>query len=684
MNRAPISYTPIAEPARDVLHGIEVVDPFRWLEDQNSPATRSFIRKEQQIYREYLGGNRELRGRIERRVTEFLTVATVELPISDHRGGLLYLKRKAKDEQKAIHHRNGADFERILISVAMLRKDDDTSLSILQVSPDGRYLVFGIRTGGEDAQEIGIYDLIEDRFLPDRLPRGLYRGLVFDGDQKGFYHAHEETAGRYQFRRAVRRHEFGSDPSNDREIFHAGEGPGIRLFVRASEDASSLGYLIVSLESIPKTRFLIQAFPLSVPPREIVQVTDPRFGICFWSDTVEASTTYQAQRGRIVRFSLDHPEPRAWTDLIPETGESLDSWQRWGTSRVIHYDTGRCKLTRIYSEVGRLLRTIEYPASGTTTLGRVDGCAHRMFYAHSDVAKPPEIYALDLQTGESCVWWQQLSPIGQQSPTIEGFTYRSKDGNEIPITIIQRGDTNGARPVLLSAYGGGGVSNTPRFSVLLSILLEAGFTCAVAHVRGGGEGGDEWHRAAWRQHKQTSVDDLVAAAVWLVENKYTTPGRLGVAGQSHGALLTLCAITQQPQRFRAAIALGPLADLTRFHLFGVARGFVAELGSPEDPAEFSALFRLSPYHNVRRDMSYPAVLIVSGDCDKRCDSLHARKMIARLREATPQNSPILLDYVGHRGHKPVLPLSERIRSLSDRLTFLIAELGAYLPREVPL
>jgi prolyl oligopeptidase len=176
------------------------------------------------------------------------------------------------------------------------------------------------------------------------------------------------------------------------------------------------------------------------------------------------------------------------------------------------------------------------------------------------------------------------------------------------------------------------------------------------------------------------VDDLIAAAEWLVESGYTTPRLLGIAGQSAGALLALCAITQRPALFRAAMALGPLADLTRFHLFGVARGFVPELGSPDDPDEFAALHQLSPYHRIRPENAYPAVLIISGDCDKRCDAMHARKMIARLKTSKAQVHPILLDYTAVRGHKPVLPLTERIRALTNRLTFLIAEL-TNLPQE---
>jgi prolyl oligopeptidase len=663
-----------------MLHGIAVEDPFRWLEDQDSPETRAFLHAEEQNYRGFLDQHRELSSRIGRRVSELLTAPTVDLPVPDHRGGLIYLKRETEQEQKAIYCQDQTSSETLLIHSSMLGRDAYTSLAIVQVSPDGRYLVFGIRTGGEDVQEIGIYDLSRRQILRDRLPHGYCRGVVFDNDAGGFYYVHEEASGRYQLRHAVRWHEFDDDQSDDREIYHAGDGSVIRLILRQAEDGSALGYLIFSLESVSRTRFLIHKFPLNKPPQEVVDLHDVRFGMRFWSNSIEAITDYAAPLGRIVRFPLGRSEPQQWIDIIPETAECLSSWEPWGGSRLIHYTTGSRAFTKVYSGSGMLTRTIEYPASGTSTLGQLDASNNRFYYSHSDINKPPEIYAVDLIGGEHRLWWQQPNSICKETLESESQTYASRDGREIRMTLIHPRGAEGVRPVLLSAYGGGGVSSTPKFSALLSILVESGFTCATAHVRGGGEGGLQWHLAARKQLKQTSVDDLLYAARWLIASGYTTAEHLGVAGQSNGALLTLCAITQQPELFRAALALGPISDLTRFQLFGVARGFVAELGSPDDPDEFAALYRLSPYHHVSREAEYPAVLIVSGDRDKRCDSLHARKMVAQLRAASSQRNPTLLDYTETRGHKPVLPLAERIRALTNRLTFLIAELEIELPK----
>lgn len=675
MNSALSSHSPAAEPLREIIHGIEVEDPFRWLEDQEAPATRSFIHSEQNIYRAYLDRHSDLWTNIQRRVRELLTVETVDLPISDHQGGLVYLKRNAEEEQKAIYLRDRAHVEQRLLSVDALGKDSFTSLSIIQVSPDGHYLIFGIRTGGEDVQEIGIYDLLELHLLTDRLPRGFYRGLVFDSTQTGFFYSHEEASGIYQLRRSVRRHRFGDDQRDDTEVFYSGDGLGLRLLVQGADDASALGYLIISLDSVPRTRFLIHSVPFDKPPLQIVDLRGANFAPRFSASTIDAITTLNAPLGRVVRFSREQPNPKNWDSLIAEADGRLCGWEKWRLSTVVHFTIGRRKITRIYSETGTLVRTVEYPESGTSIFGQLDTYADRLFYSHSDTLVPPTIYAVDLNTGEHHLWWRQSITVAPRGLLVEEYTYPSKDGVAIPLTVIHPSRCASQHQTLLSAYGGGGTSATPRFSVLTTVLIEAGFTCAIAHIRGGGEGGLEWHLAAQKTHKQKSVDDLIYAAQWLIEHGHTTQDNLGIAGQSNGGLLVLCALTQRPELFRAALALGPLADLTRFHLFGVGRGLVAEIGSPDDPKEFAVLYRLSPYHHIWQGARYPALLVVSGDRDKRCDSLHARKMIARLREASSPRYPILLDYTEMRGHKPVLPLSERIRALTDRLTFLISELG---------
>jgi prolyl oligopeptidase len=674
LNRDPLH----CETSFDVSDGPD--DPHRWLEDQDSPATREFIIREQRVYREYLDRHSDIANRIEPRVTELLTVETVDLPVSDRRGGQIYLKREAHQEQKSIY-RTVNGIEELLVSVEILGCSPFTSLDIIQVSAEGHFLAFGIRTGGEDAQEVGVYDFRAGQLFSDRLPRGLYRGLVFDPGGTGFFYVHEEAEGPYQQRHAVRRHKFGDVAAQDIEVFYAGNGLQMRLVLQGAEDGSALGYHIASLESVPQTRFLVHELPLKEPPRELFKLTGAGFGVRFSSHTLKAITTYGAPNGRLVQISPEHPEPDSWRDLVAETDFQLYRWEPWGDLLVLHYMEGAQKLTRVLAKSGEIVRTIEYPTSGTTMVGQLDTLGRRLFYSHSDVAKTPAIYSADLNTAVHTQWWRQPGPTPKVRVQTERNVYRSKDGVEIPITLIHPVGPAIPRPMILSAYGGGGVSVTAQFSPFIMVLLEEGLTVAIAHVRGGGEGGLAWRQAGWKHRKQTSVDDLIAGAEWLVEQGLTTSDRLGIAGQSAGGLLVLAALTQKPQMCGAVLALGPLADLTRFHLFGVGRGFIAEFGSPESPEEFAALYRLSPYHHVRPGEVYPPVLIISGDRDKRCDGLHARKMIARLRSVKFPRRPILLDYTEMRGHKPVLPLSERIRGLTNRLTFLVAELCGMSARE---
>jgi prolyl oligopeptidase len=664
------------EASIDILHGIMISDQFRWLEDRDALETRTFIAGEKEIYEGYLSSKRDVGDRVLGRVKELLTVPTVEVPISDRCGGLLYLKRSGTNEQKSVCHCDRSGIETEILSPHSHNGTFFESVSILEVSPTGRFAALGIRTGGEDVQEVRMFDLHEHRLLPDRIPKGFYRGIVFDEKGDCFYYAHEDEDGRYQARRAIRKHQMGSSSASDEEVFCAGESSNIRLVLFPADDSLSLGYLVVTLDSVRQSEFFIQRLPLSHPPLRVLEFSNAVLSPKFSGDVVEVGIADTTLPGRIVRIHLNAPAPENWEEIVPAIdGEQMLFWDRWNDNVVVHHTAGARLCTRIFSASRTLSRSISYSPTGTTIVGRVDPDRGCLFYSYSDIDVPPSVYYVDLSNGEHHLWWRQ--PISGKDLAFwtEQRTYRSVDGTNIPLTLIHPNHVTGIRPVLLSAYGGGGLSATTKYSALLTVLVENGFTCATAHVRGGGDGGVSWHQAALRGRKQVAVDDLTSAASWLIEQGYTSAAHLGVAGQSHGAFLSLCALTQRPDLFRAVLSLGPIADLTRFHRFGVARGAIAEFGDPDQASDFGALLQLSPYHRVREGTDYPAVLIISGDKDKRCDSLHSRKMIARLRGASVGARPILLDYTEARGHKPVMPLSERIRALTNRLTFLVGELN---------
>jgi prolyl oligopeptidase len=292
------------------------------------------------------------------------------------------------------------------------------------------------------------------------------------------------------------------------------------------------------------------------------------------------------------------------------------------------------------------------------------------------MTEPFEVYCFDAHEEKTSIWKTNNIPANPSHIAVEEFVYPSKDGTLIPLLLAARKDLirSNSLPTFLTGYGGFGSCVVPRFTGFATFLMEQGFLFAVPALRGGSELGGQWHMAGKREHRQNSFDDFIAAAEWLVSQGLSEPGRIAIGGGSNAGLLVGVAITQRPDLFRAAICLGPLLDMTRYHLFDFAAGWADEYGSPDDERDFHCLLSYSPYHRVQDGADYPAVLVISGDADTRCNPMHARKMAARLQAANRSERPVLLDYKPAWGHTPVQPLSVKTESLTDRLAFICHEL----------
>jgi prolyl oligopeptidase len=275
------------------------------------------------------------------------------------------------------------------------------------------------------------------------------------------------------------------------------------------------------------------------------------------------------------------------------------------------------------------------------------------------------------------VWSRKKTAFEPNSKEVTQVWYPSKDGTLIPMFLLGKKGLLKRRncPVILTAYGGFGKSVTPQFSVFATFLVERGCSFAVANIRGGSELGEQWHEDGKRHNRQNSIDDFIAAAEWLISRGYTSPQKLAIAGGSNGGLLVAAALTQRADLFRAVVCLGPVTDMLAYHRFAFADLWIDEYGTAENSEDFPHLYSYSPYQHVQKGVEYPAVLLVSGDADTRCNPMHARKMTARLQGATASDRPILLGYSPSRGHMPVLPLKDRIEGLTDRLAFLCDQLG---------
>jgi prolyl oligopeptidase len=307
-----------------------------------------------------------------------------------------------------------------------------------------------------------------------------------------------------------------------------------------------------------------------------------------------------------------------------------------------------------------------------------------LFFSHQSFSESPSILEYCATTNSYLPWSKQKGPENDHRHHVQRVSYPSKDGTPIPIWLVARDPfkANECRPTILTGYGGFGTPMTPRFSVLVSVMLELGCVFALPNLRGGSEFGREWHEAARRRKRQVAFDDFIAAAEWLCGQGITQPDRLAIFGGSNSGLLVAAAMTQRPDLFRAVLSIAPILDMIRYERFGDARKWREEYGTIENADDFHALYAYSPYHHVSEDVNYPSTLFVSGDKDTQCDPAHVRKTAARLQNRSLQTNPILVDYSIERGHTPALPLSVRIEALTRRIAFLCHELGIAIPARI--
>jgi prolyl oligopeptidase len=661
------------EPVTEVLHGISVTDPYRWLEDQDSPRTRQWIAEQRQFARACLD---HLPGRdcIRQRIREFLAVETYD---SLQKAGNRYFfrKRLADQEQPCICMREGADGEdQLLVDPAEHGTGKYTAVKPLRVSEDGRLLLFEVKEGGERTGTFKLFEIGSKRTLPDVLPRGYLRGFAFAPDGKSFCYVHEQIDEKEPYRRAAFGHVLGTKFSEDQELFFAGEGEKLRLCLMA--DATRIGFFVYRFLEKTRTDFYLQPWEGVIAPEHIFRDADYSFGPLFFRGRILAITNRNAPNLRIVELRLRPGAEPEWIDLIPESDSRILQWAVAGDRIVILCGKEMDRQIRVFDLAGR--KTDDVAVNPEETF-RISGAApesDEVFLERESFTEPVRIVRCSPVKKECALWAKKTIPANVPAVSHAQVWYPSKDGTSIPMYLVGRKEVlaGGCHPAIMTSYGGYGISMTPQFSVFVALLIERGCLFALPNIRGGSEFGAAWHEAAKRRNRQTAYDDFLSAAEWLIQSGRTAAAKLAIFGGSNSGLLVGAAITQRPEIFRAAVCMVPMLDMLRYHLFDNAHVWSEEFGTAEDREDFEVLRRYSPYHQVHDGVAYPATMIVSGDADRNCNPMHARKMTARLQAANSSGLPIFLDYSPHRGHSPVLPLSERVEALTDRMAFLCEQL----------
>lgn len=674
LNASPVTQI---ESVIDVLHGMEISDPYRWLEDQNSARTREWIDDQADYTRAYFESIPR-RSIIRRRVETLL--ASKEVVSDAWNVGDYYFFRKPqhREEQPAIVVRKGLFGEdSVLVDPSNRDTAGHTAVSILSISDDARFMAYAVRCGGTDHSMLEILDLERQIVLPDRLPEGFLSGFAFAPHASGFFYSHRELHDAHPNYRAVFWHRFGTKQQQDEEVFIAGEQSNLFVGVLCSAEAALLLYPVHISGRDCQTSVYVQPLDRSSRPRLLLPGVEGLFAPFFVKGQLFAYTDYQAPNGRVVRIDIASPDRGNWHDVVSETDRRIQQFA------VADNDVFVTRASQFMTNLETFdLANAQQKQTVASICGSVDlltrtTASPMLFYSVTTLTQPASVYCYKSRSQTNITWNGAKTLLDlSHEVSLEQVVFRSRDNTEVPLLLASRKDQRdaGSRPTFLTGYGGFGSCVTPRFTAFAAFLIEQGFLFAVPALRGGAELGEQWHQAGKREHRQNSFDDFIAAAEWLIEHKRADPGRIAIGGGSNAGLLVGAAITQRPDLFRAAICLGPLLDMVRFHLFDFASGWSDEYGSPDDEQDCKYLLNYSPYHRVRNGIAYPAVLLISGDADTRCNPMHARKMTARLQAATTSDRPILLDYKTEWGHTPVQPLSARIEALTDRLAFICHEL----------
>ncbi len=656
----------------DTLHGNVITDNYRWLEDQESPATREWIEKQNEYTHSFIG---DLPGR--EKMVERLTglMKTDRIGIPRERGGKYFLSRRAADqEQFIIYMREGLDGEdQVLIDPHPLSEDNSVSVNILDISRDGKFLAYGVREGGADEVTVRLFDVDEREDLEDELPSGLYFGISIAHDNSGFYYSRHNimTGSRVYF------HKMGTPVEKDREIFGEGFGPQAGIGAGITDDGRYLTIVVFHGSAGQKSEIYYRDLKTDGPVTPLVNDIDARFSPNYGEGELFLETNWKAPRGRVLRVDMENPGRENWEEVISETESVIDGFSLAGGKMCVKYLEDVVSKVRIYEPDGEFVREISFPTLGTVSgiMGRWS--SEEAFFVFTSFHVPTTIYRYDVKSGKKSVWAKLDVPVDSDKMEVKQVWFESKDGTRVPMFVVHaKGlELDGDNPLLMTGYGGFNASLTPGFRATGVMWTGYGGVFAVPNLRGGGEFGEEWHRAGMFANKQNTFDDFIAAAEWLIDNGYTSSDRLAIMGGSNGGLLVGAAMTQRPGLFKAVVCTYPLLDMLRYHKFLLGRFWVSEYGSADDPDQFKYIYDYSPYHNVEKGEEYPATLFVTGDSDTRVAPLHARKMTAKLQWANASDNPIMLLYDTKAGHSGGTPLSKQIEDTADEMMFVMWQLG---------
>ena len=663
------------------LHGHEVADPYRWLEDPGSAETEAWSKAQDELFREYLDG-RPGRDAVADGLTRLLQAGLVTVPLL--RGELAFFERRAGDqEHPVLTVRDPDGSERALVDPAALADDDTITLDGWVPSLEGDRLAYWLSRGGDEEASLWVLDVASGEPVEGPIERTRYCPLAWLPGGEAYYYGRRLAPdavpeGEAAFHRRVWHHRVGADPDGDVLVFGEGRDKTEYHSLHVSRDGR---WLVVGAAAgtAPRNDLYLADLAAGGQLRPIQEGLDAETDGGVRTDgRLWLRTNLNAPRFRVVVADPERPEPAGWREVVGESDAVIDGFTLTDDAVVVASTRHAVGRVAVHDRANGAPRAeVALPGHGSVlgVSARPEG-GDQAWIGYTDWTTPPRVYRYQVASGALELWMD--APGRADTPPIVARqdTYQSKDGTEVRMFVLHRAGlaADGARPTILYGYGGFNIALTPTYSPAAAVWVERGGVYAIANLRGGSEAGEAWHRAGMREHKQNVFDDFAAAAEHLVAGGWTTPERLAVTGGSNGGLLVGATLTQRPELMAAVACSAPLLDMVRYERFGLGQTWNDEYGRADDPTELGWLLGYSPYHHVRPGTDYPAVLFTVFDSDTRVDPLHARKMCAALQAATTSGRPVLLRRERDAGHG-ARSVRRTVDLQADVLTFLAAQVG---------
>ncbi len=664
----------------DTLFGKIISDPYRWLEDDQSEKTKAWIEAQNKLSFGYLD-KIPYRDEIKKRLSEIWNYERYTAPFKEGKY-TYFFKNDGLQNQSVLYRQVENGVAEIFLDPNTFSPDGTTSLGGIDFSKDGSLVAYQISEGGSDWRKVIVLDAETKKVVDDTLKDVKFSGLSWKGNEGFYYSSYDKPINASQLSAKTDQHklyfhQLGAKQSEDVLIFGGSKTPRRYVGGGVSEDEQYL--IITAATSTNGNELYIQELNTkNAPIQPIVKNFDNNNNIVHTEgSTVFILSDLNAPNMRLVKTDIKHLAPEHWVDVIPETtmplsistggGKLFASYLKDATSQMLQYDLN-----------GKLEHEITLPGKGTAEGISGKWEETKLYYSYTSYISPSTIYSYDVVTGQSAVYKKsgiQFDPSGYESNQI---FYTSKDGTKIPMIITHKKGIkmNGNNPTILYGYGGFDVSLTPAFSTAMVAWLEVGGVYAVPNLRGGGEYGKAWHDAGTKMQKQNVFDDFIAAAEWLIKEKYTSSSTLAISGGSNGGLLVGACMTQRPELFKVALPAVGVLDMLRYHKFTAGAGWAYDYGTADDSLEMlNYLLRYSPYHNLHKGKNYPATLVTTGDHDDRVVPAHSFKFAARLQANNDGPNPTLIRIETKAGHGAGKPTAMVIAEYADKFAFALYNMG---------